>query len=115
MTHPRKNKRRSHRKAVRLTADEYEQLEKKLSTSGLHFSEFVRQMIFNGKVVVHPASEQLAELIFLLRKGLNNFNQAVRLGHIDGHLPYWIDETRDDLELATEKLLDLTLSHEPNC
>lgn len=80
---------------LRLTADEYTQVEKSWKSSTIKkLSEYVRRILFGKPVTVYTRDQSLDELVaelMLLRKELNaigvNFNQAVhRLNAMD-HVP----------------------------
>lgn len=80
---------------LRLTADEYTQVEKSWKNSTIKkLSEYVRRILFGKPVTVYTRDQSLDELVaelVLLRKELNaigvNFNQAVhRLNTMD-HVP----------------------------
>ncbi len=77
---------------LRLTADEYTQVEKSWKSSTIKkLSEYVRRILFGKPVTVYTRDQSLDELVaelMLLRKELNaigvNFNQAVhRLNAMD--------------------------------
>lgn len=117
MARPRKNKdkRRSEFTGLWLTPAERVRLEKQRAQTALPFSEFARRLLFEGEVNIHPASEQLAELIWLVRRAGVNLHQAVKIGHFDGALPEWIDETRAEIEEVIIKLQELELTDESRC
>lgn len=77
--------------AFRLESDvQTAMLEKKISSSGLSTSEFLRQLCVNEKTEIVPVSPHKARAVFLLSKASNNLNQlahqansAHRAGKLD--------------------------------
>lgn len=103
------NTSRKRRMTLRLTGDEYAELEQNWKNSTVRkLSEFVRRLLFGRKVTVYTRNKSQDELLAelgLLRRELNaigvNFNQAVhRLNMLD-HSPQmqaWIARFEQDRE-----------------
>ncbi|MEO3404899.1 plasmid mobilization relaxosome protein MobC [Mucilaginibacter sp. CAU 1740] len=100
---------RKHRITLRLTGDEYSELDKQWKNSTVRkLSELVRRLIFGRKFTVYTRNKSLDDLLeelALLRRELNaigvNFNQAVhRLNMLD-HAPQmqvWLARFEQDKE-----------------
>lgn len=84
---------------LRLTPAEYEQLNKKLkTTTSRKLSDYIRKVLFTGKVVVLTRNQSLDDFMtemIQLRNELsaigNNVNQAVRRLHILEKIPEFRD------------------------
>lgn len=84
---------------LRLTPAEYEQLNKKLKTTTCRkLSDYIRKVLFTGKVVVLTRNQSLDDFMteaIVLRNELsgigNNVNQAVRRLHILQTIPEFRD------------------------
>jgi hypothetical protein len=103
---------------LRLTTEEYGQLEKSWKRSTVRkLSEYVRRLVFGKSLTVYTRSQSLDELLsemILLRRDLNaigvNFNQAVhRLNMLD-HSPQmqeWVrrfERDKDRYFVAVESI-----------
>ncbi|MBO9203365.1 MULTISPECIES: plasmid mobilization protein [Niastella] len=89
------NKNRTRKVTIRLTPEEYEQLNNRYKkTTCRKLSDYVRNLLFQGKVTILTRDQSMdafmAELI-LLKSELsavgNNFNQAVRKLNAMQHYP----------------------------
>lgn len=89
------NKNRTRKVTIRLTPEEYEQLNNRFKkTTCRKLSDYVRNLLFQGKVTILTRDQSMdafmAELILLkseLNAVGNNFNQAVRKLNAMQHYP----------------------------
>jgi len=92
---------------LRLTGDEYGELEKSWKNSTVKkLSEFVRRVLFGKKITVYSRNKSLDELVaelVLLKRELHavgvNFNQAVHRLNMTDHSPQmqaWVERFMRD-------------------
>lgn len=69
--------------STKLTVAEWRIAMVKIEESGMKKSEFLRELIKNGKVIARRTKEDRQQ-IRMLEGGLNNLNQLTRMAHIEG-------------------------------
>lgn len=109
MGEPEKRK-RDHRKAVSFSADEWEQVERRMSLAGARsFEAFARSVILTARVDVRPVAFDVAPLRAELARIGNNVNQIARNVNInDGTTMQQMVETRRLIQQVQQLLTDAT-------
>ncbi|PUZ21611.1 hypothetical protein GA0116948_11048 [Chitinophaga costaii] len=103
---------------VRVSADEHTRLHNHFKTTTCTtFSEYIRNLLFQRKIVHYTRSKSLDELLaqlILLRKEINaigrNINQALRLfqsGKSDKERVFWADKITQQLHVFSAKQEEL--------
>lgn len=91
--------------AVRCTADEKQHIQTQSKQAGLSVSEYIRQMVFSGKVVVQQSDFDF-ETTHQLRKLGVNLNQQTKKLNSTGIMPVELKRVWQKLELILDNMME---------
>lgn len=91
--------------AVRCTASEKSLIQDRSKAAGLSISEYVRQMIFDGKVIVQESSFDF-ETAQQLRKLGVNLNQQTKKLNATGIMPNELKRIWQKLETVLDQMME---------
>lgn len=91
--------------AVRCTAAEKQHIRSRSEEAGLSISEYIRQQVFNGKVVIKQSDFDFDTAQQLRKIGVN-LNQQTKKLNTTGVLPVELKQVWQKLETLLDKMME---------